>query len=87
MKAVLNGLVSGWVRKDHTFNAVANNFIANEQVLWVSWFQQQTRCWFQNIKSSAKARAEDIGLGQQSDTRNKLLLDKDARICNVTDVC
>jgi hypothetical protein len=87
VKAVINGLVSKRLRKDHTFSSATNDFNANEHGSWVSWFQWQMGCRFQNAKSSAKARAEDIGLGRQSDVWVDLLLDEDARFYDVTDAC
>jgi hypothetical protein len=85
MKAVINGRISEWARKDRTFSVVANAFTNDEHASWVAWFQRQMRCRFQNANSSSEARAEDIGLGRRSDARDDLLLDEDARLCDVTD--
>ena len=84
VKAVINSLVSKWAPKDYTFSAVTKDFTANTHSLWASWFQQKTWCWFQNGKSSAKVRSEEIGLGLQSDEWDDLFLDKDTRLCNGT---
>jgi len=85
LKSVLSTRIHEWARAKKTFGVdIENDFTDAEFSSWLKKFHRQIRWRFQRTQTSLADRADDIGLGRRSEARDNLLVDEDARVCNVT---
>ena len=86
ISTVISNEINQWARSDATFDVeLENDFTEQEFVTWESGFKKQIAWRFKRTQVTAADHVASLGLGLRSDARDDLLIDEDARLCNVTD--
>ena len=84
IKAVITNDISEWARSS-TFDADGEKVDEAVFDIWETWFTRQIKCRFRRQQKTTEERADGIGLGRRSKAQDDMLIDDDARLCDVTD--
>ena len=84
--AIVSNKLNTWARAVATFDDdLKNDFTDKEFATWEASFALQIAWRVKRTQVTAADHVASLGLGLRSDTQDDLLVDKDARLCNVTD--
>ena len=84
IKAVITNSISEWARSS-TFDNDGKKVDEAVFEKWETWFTGQIKCRFWRQQRTTEERANFIGLGRRSNARDNMLIDEEARFCDVTD--